>query len=101
MAQDYLLESHATSVILGNSALLKCEVPSFVADFVTITGWLEEESGDDFYLGRDFGICYSFVYLWVYVINLFRYMLFICLSFDYFYLGRNFGICYLVAIFLH
>ena len=30
------------SVLSGNSAILKCVIPSFVADFVTVTSWHEE-----------------------------------------------------------
>ena len=31
-------------VILGNDALMKCEVPSFVTDLVSVTGWTEVEN---------------------------------------------------------
>ena len=30
-------------VILGNDALLKCDVPSFVGDLVDVFGWLDNE----------------------------------------------------------
>lgn len=30
-------------VLRGNSATLKCLVPSFVADFVQVTEWMDEE----------------------------------------------------------
>ena len=39
MTQQYVVESHNVYVIKGNSALFKCEIPSFVADFVTIDSW--------------------------------------------------------------
>ena len=26
---------------MGNSALVKCEIPSFVADFVSVVSWVE------------------------------------------------------------
>ena len=29
-------------VILGNDALMKCQVPSFVSDFLSVTGWVDE-----------------------------------------------------------
>jgi hypothetical protein len=35
-------------IILGNDALLKCDIPSFVADLVHIIGWTDNE-------GKDFG----------------------------------------------
>lgn len=30
-------------VMRGNSAILKCSIPSFVADFVHVVGWVDEE----------------------------------------------------------
>ena len=30
-------------VILGNDVLLKCHIPSFVADFVTVESWIDSE----------------------------------------------------------
>ena len=36
-------------VILGNDALLKCKIPSFVTDFVEVISWQEVGSGDEFY----------------------------------------------------
>lgn len=30
-------------VIKGNSAVLKCSIPSFVADFVYVEAWIDEE----------------------------------------------------------
>ena len=31
-------------VILGNAALFKCSIPSFVADFVTMQAWIDNEA---------------------------------------------------------
>lgn len=30
-------------VMRGNAAILKCSIPSFVADFVYVTAWIDEE----------------------------------------------------------
>lgn len=30
-------------VIRGNAAVLKCQIPSFVADFVSVEAWIDEE----------------------------------------------------------
>ena len=30
-------------VILGNDILLKCDIPSFEADFITVDGWVDSE----------------------------------------------------------
>ena len=34
-----MTDTHNVYVIKGNSALVKCEIPSFVADFVTVESW--------------------------------------------------------------
>lgn len=65
-------------VLKGNSAILKCHIPSFVSDFVVIDAWIDEETGEEFrydaggQLGTDisfgsdlafsifFSICYIF-----------------------------------------
>ena len=39
VTQQYVTETHNVYVIVGNSALFKCEIQSFVADFVTIDSW--------------------------------------------------------------
>ncbi len=31
------------SVMAGNAALLKCSIPSFVADFLHVVGWIDSE----------------------------------------------------------
>jgi len=31
------------SVMAGNAALLKCSIPSFVADFLLVAGWIDSE----------------------------------------------------------
>lgn len=30
-------------VMRGNSAIMKCSIPSFVADFVYVTAWIDDE----------------------------------------------------------
>jgi len=44
-----VLQSYSTSipedhVILGNAALLRCHIPSYVADTVTVDHWLVDET---------------------------------------------------------
>lgn len=36
---NYLLEVNNEHVILGNSALLKCTIPSFVAELLNVASW--------------------------------------------------------------
>ena len=43
VTQSYITEAHNQHVILGNSALLKCEIPSFVADFVSVVSWSDNQ----------------------------------------------------------
>ena len=31
------------SVIVGNDVVIKCNIPSFVADFVSVTAWVTSE----------------------------------------------------------
>lgn len=47
-------------VIKGNSVVLKCKIPSFVADFVTISMW-EDSEGNNFYPSDNFGNFVDFV----------------------------------------
>ena len=46
--------NHETYVILGNDALLKCDVPSFVSDLVDVFSWLDNEDRS-FLPGSSFG----------------------------------------------
>lgn len=43
-------------VIRGNTAVLKCSIPSFVADFVSVESWIDEE--ETVYTPSDiYGLC--------------------------------------------
>ena len=48
VTQDYDMDLLKAFVINGNDALLKCEIPSFVADFVTIDSWIDNERNEYF-----------------------------------------------------
>lgn len=43
MNQKYEAEIMTEYVIRGNTAVLKCSIPSFVADFVQVESWLSED----------------------------------------------------------
>lgn len=45
--QQYESEVNNEYVIRGNSAILKCSIPSFVADFVNVVSW-QDEAGNSF-----------------------------------------------------
>ncbi|XP_045126209.1 Down syndrome cell adhesion molecule-like protein Dscam2 isoform X45 [Portunus trituberculatus] len=46
--QTYQVEADNEHVIRGNSAIIKCEIPSFVADFVGVQAWVDSE-GQTYY----------------------------------------------------
>ncbi|KAB7494489.1 hypothetical protein Anas_07288 [Armadillidium nasatum] len=41
--QAYIVDVSLSNVIKGNSALLKCNIPSFVADFVQVSSWVTDK----------------------------------------------------------
>ena len=41
--QGYATEPINEYVIVGNDALLKCTIPSFVVDFVEVVAWVDSE----------------------------------------------------------
>ena len=54
VGQQYSTDVNKEHVILGNSALLKCVVPSFVADFVSVLAW-EDDKGTKIYPSESYG----------------------------------------------
>ena len=45
--QTYETDVIKEFVIRGNDALIKCSIPSFVTDFVTVRSWIVESSEND------------------------------------------------------
>ena len=41
--QRFEIDILRESVMVGNDALFKCSIPSFVSDFVSVTGWVDSE----------------------------------------------------------
>ena len=59
VAQTYSTDpTHKVYVIVGNSALVKCEVPSFVSDFVSVVSWVENNGLE--YFPNHIGILFFF-----------------------------------------
>lgn len=54
VTQKYKTRVHDEDVLRGNSAILKCVIPSFVADFVNVQSWLDE-LGRAYYPTRNYG----------------------------------------------
>lgn len=44
--QFYQTEVNNEYVIRGNAAVLKCSIPSFVADFVVVVSWFDSEGNN-------------------------------------------------------
>ena len=42
--QGYRTEPSNEDIVLGNDALMKCKIPSLVADMVTVVGWVNSEA---------------------------------------------------------
>ena len=53
VSQTYTSGPNPVYVILGNSALVKCEIPSFVADFVSVVSWINNE-GEEYFASNSF-----------------------------------------------
>uniref|UniRef100_A0A182NC84 Ig-like domain-containing protein n=1 Tax=Anopheles dirus TaxID=7168 RepID=A0A182NC84_9DIPT len=50
--QHYVTEAENEYIIRGNSAILKCKIPSFIGDFVSIDGWIDD-SGEEYNLATN------------------------------------------------
>lgn len=55
VSQSYEAEADNEYVIRGNAAIMKCEVPSFVSDFVSVEMWTDSDGGT-YYPGNNEGI---------------------------------------------
>lgn len=53
--QYYDTDVNKEYAIRGNAVVLKCQIPSFVADFVTVVSW-HTDQGDTFTPGAKEGI---------------------------------------------
>lgn len=47
VTQFYITEAENEYVIKGNSAVMKCKIPSFVADYVQVEAWINAEDGTE------------------------------------------------------
>lgn len=43
--QPYEAEADNEYVIRGNSAIMKCEIPSYVSDFIVVDMWTDSDGG--------------------------------------------------------
>ena len=55
ITQEYETNAEREYVIIGNTALMKCEIPSFVNDFITVNAWVDNENREIYNTETDFG----------------------------------------------
>jgi len=53
VSQSYEIDVIKEFAIRGNSAVMKCQVPSYVSDFVHVISWITEDS--EYILGSAYG----------------------------------------------
>ncbi len=46
MNQYYVTEAENEYVIKGNSAILKCKIPSYLSDFLYVDSWIDENGAE-------------------------------------------------------
>ena len=56
-----MTESDNEYVILGNDALMKCDIPSFVSDLIEIQSWIDSE--ENIYLKNSYSSSFGTYYL--------------------------------------
>lgn len=54
VGQRYAVNVMDEHVLRGNAAIIKCHIPSFVAEFVEVDSWIEDET-TDIYPNADYG----------------------------------------------
>ena len=52
--QDYQTEASNEYIVRGNSALIKCKIPSYVADIIQVIAWVDSEA-NEFQLDNNYG----------------------------------------------
>lgn len=70
VSQSYEAEADNEYVIRGNAAIMKCEVPSFVSDFVSVEMWTDSDGGT-YYPGNNEGIQSELTYSFFLIILIF------------------------------
>lgn len=60
VGQRYAVNVMDEHVLRGNAAILKCHIPSFVAEFVEVDSWVQDES-TNIYARPDYGTSTQFL----------------------------------------
>lgn len=82
----YEAEVVSEYVIKGNTAVLKCNIPSFVADFVGVDAWIGSD-GSEYVASQDFGTTalQTNFYKYLVLIRLSLFMMTACISISFFF----------------
>lgn len=54
VTQEYTTEPTNEYIVLGNDALVKCKIPSYVSDLTQIVGWVDSEASE-FLINNHYG----------------------------------------------
>lgn len=78
VTQFYITEAENEYVINRNAAVMKCKIPSFVADFVHVEAWINAEDGTELTRSNDssaYGYLFFILYMYLNMKknNLFRF----------------------------
>lgn len=53
--QQYEAEADNEYVIRGNAAIMKCEIPSYVSDFIVVDMWADSDGGSYYPNNENYG----------------------------------------------
>lgn len=65
VSQAYSTKAEDEYIIRGNSAILKCKIPSYLADFIVVDAWIDDD-GNEIEMtnnARDLGLDFSSSYV--------------------------------------
>ena len=65
--QNYMTEATNEYVIMGNSALMRCVIPSFVSDFISLQSWQDERGNVIVASSNNYGMQQSRTTLTIYL----------------------------------
>lgn len=78
VTQFYMTEAENEYVIKGNAAVMKCKIPSFVADFVQVEAWIIAEDGAVLTASNDSSASYGYFSLFFSLFNSRHYLICVC-----------------------
>ena len=70
MGQTYTTQLLDEYVIIGNDALFKCTIPSYITDFVYVVSWVDSEGNTILASNSNNGIKLPFRFIILYILRL-------------------------------